>query len=103
MANDPDEHLSVNIPHSKKEFLKYGKEKHGWNINSVVAFGVTVAQWFSNNASFKETQENLPRELLLAVRADLVKKGAKPEQLVNLDKAIVDYDEILRNMEKGEK
>lgn len=105
LANDPDEHLSINIPRSANEYLDFAKKNHGFSKTIVVAKGIAFFKWFLNNGDLASWRENvLPRELLKAVRADMVKKGAKPDQLVNLDKAIADYDEVLRKMEtEGEK
>jgi hypothetical protein len=72
-----------------------GNSKRGFLLEAL-----TFYKWFNNRASYRITKENVrSRELLRAVRVDMVQKGASSAELLKIDEAIQAVDDVLRRLE----
>jgi hypothetical protein len=98
-AKENLESLNIKVDPFVSGYLDKAKSE-GSSKRGVLFEALVVFKWFNNRASYKITRETvLSREVLKAVRTDMVQKGADNVLLLKLDDTILAVDNFLRRLE----
>jgi hypothetical protein len=100
-ANDNTESLNIKVNPAVNVILNDAKTEGIDSKSGFLLEALTLYKWFNNHASYRLTKENVrSRELLKAIRVDMVQKKANSAELLKIDDALQAVNDILARFEK---